>query len=107
LADPNLSEQSFQKVKAMTLGDLSSKENDFDYIASLNLKEMLFKGTPLAHSSIGNNSSIEALNLNDIKDFIKKHIVQRRAIIVIGGDIDIKDAKKYAKEVLSVLNAFI
>ncbi len=104
LADPNLSEQSFQKVKAMTLGDLSSKENDFDYIASLNLKEMLFKGTPLAHSSIGNNSSIEALNLNDIKDFIKKHIVQKRAIIVIGGDIDIKDAKKYAKEVLSVLN---
>ncbi len=104
LSDPNLSEQSFQRVKTMTLGDISSKENNFDYIADLNLKEMLFKDTPLGHSSLGSKKSIEALKLDDVKEFIKKHIVDSRAMVVIGGDVDESDAIKYAKKALSVLN---
>jgi predicted Zn-dependent peptidase len=105
LSDPNVSEESFQRVKTMTLGDISSKENNFDYIASLNLREMLFKGTSLGHSSLGTKKNIEDLKLDDVKDFIKKHIISSRAIVVIGGDVDESDAAKYAKEVLSVLNA--
>ncbi len=104
LNDPNLSEQSFQRVKTMTLGDISSKENDFDYIANLNLKEILFKDTPLGHSSIGTKKSIESLKLDDVKEFIKKYITDGRAIVVIGGDVDESDAIKYAKKALSVLN---
>ncbi len=103
LIDPNLTQSSFNKVKTMTIGDISSKDNDFDYMASLELKKMLFAGTPLGHSSLGNRRSINALKLEDVKDFIKKHIVSSRAIVVIGGDIDEKTAMKDVKSVLSEL----
>jgi predicted Zn-dependent peptidase len=103
LKDPNLTDSSFQKVKTMTLGAISSKEDDFDYTASVGLKKLLFAGTPLGHSSLGTKESIEKLKLDDIKNFIQKHIVTSRAIVVIGGDINEEDALKKVKDILSSL----
>ena len=103
LMDPNLTQSSFDKVKTMTLGEISSKQNNFDYVAALNLKEMLFKGTPLGHSSLGDKNSINSLKIDDVKNFISKHIVSSRAMVVIGGDVDEKEAIKYAKDILSSL----
>ncbi len=105
LSDPNLTQNSFDKVKTLTLGAISSKENDYDYIASVGLKKLLFKGTPLGHSSLGTKESIEKLSLKDIREFIQKHIVTSRAIVVIGGDIDEDKALQKVKDVLSVLKA--
>ena len=105
LSDPNLTQNSFDKVKTLTLGAISSKENDYDYIASVGLKKLLFKGTPLGHSSLGTKESIEKLSLKDIRGFIQKHIVTSRAIVVIGGDIDEDKALQKVKDVLSVLKA--
>jgi len=103
LQDPNLTNDSFKKVKTMTLGAISSKENDYDYIASNGLKKLLFAGTPLGHSSLGTKESIEKLKLINIEEFIKKHIVTSRAIVVIGGDINENEAFKKIWEILSVL----
>ncbi len=103
LKDPNLSEESLKKVKTMTLGELLSKEDDFDYIASLNLKEILFDGTPLGHNSLGNKESIKSLKLENIESFIRKHIVLNRAMVVIGGDIEETKAIKYIEKFLSEL----
>jgi len=103
LQDPNLTNDSFKKVKTMTLGAISSKENDYDYIASNGLKKLLFAGTPLGHSSLGTKESIEKLKLINIEEFIKKHIVTSRAIVVIGGDINENEAFKKIYEILSVL----
>ena len=41
LADPNFTEDALSKVKTTTIGALSRKENDFDYIASNELKSIL------------------------------------------------------------------
>jgi len=103
LKDPNLSEDSLKKVKTMTLGELLSKEDDFDYIASLNLKEILFDGTPLEHNSLGNKESIRSLKLENVESFVKKHIVLNRAMVVIGGDIEEAKAIKYIEKFLSEL----
>jgi len=104
LKDPNLTDTSFNKVKTMTLGEISSKQNNFDYVASVNLKKILFEGTPLGHSSLGDKKSIESLKLENIKKFVSKHIVSSRAMAVIGGDIDEKSALKYVQNILSVLS---
>ncbi len=99
LYDPNLTQDSFNKVRTMTLGNISSKENDFDYIAALKLKEMMFEGTPLGHSSLGTKKSIEGLRLSDVEKFIKKHIVTSRAMVVIGGDLSEKEALDNVKKI--------
>ena len=53
LQDPNLTQSAIDKVKTTTIGSLSSKANDFDYVASNELKKLLFAKTPLANPSSG------------------------------------------------------
>lgn len=101
LKSPNFSKESFDKIKLLTLGMLSSKESDFDYIANLNLQKLIFEGTPFAHAYNGDPQSIKALKLKDVESFYKEHINLESLIIVAGGDIDLDALKTMLKPVLS------
>ena len=105
LKEPNLTERSFKKVRTTTIGTLMRKESDYDYQASLLLKKSLFEGTPLARPADGTVEDIEALKLEDVKTFLKRHLALKRAIVVIGGDMSLEEAKRYGKNALSVLPA--
>lgn len=100
LKNPNFSKESFEKVKLLTLGMLSSKESDFDYIANLNLQKILFEGTPFAHAYYGDVKSIKNLKLKDVEAFYKEHVSLENVIIVAGGDIELLDVKKFLTPVL-------
>jgi predicted Zn-dependent peptidase len=93
LKDPNYTKDVIQKIKTTTIGSLSAKENDFDYVASNTLKAIMFRDTPLANPSSGTIKSIESITLEDVKNFIKKHLVSSRLIVAVGGDIDIDELK--------------
>lgn len=103
LKDPNFTKDALEKAKMMTLGKIEQRKSDFDYIASQNLKSELFKNTPLAHPYDGTTSSIAQIKLLDIKNFFKEALVLNRAIVVIGGDVEFEDAKKYILDVLEPL----
>ncbi len=103
LKDPNFTKEAFEKVKTMTLGNLKSKESDYDYIAALNLKLLMYENTPLGHPFLGDYRSINSLILKDVEDFAKKRVVLNRAIIVIGGDMSEEEALEEAKSVLEIL----
>jgi len=100
LEDPNFTDKSFKKIQQLTLGGLSSKKSDFDYIANLNLKKIIFKNTPLGNSFSGTEQSISNLKLEEVKSFYNDYIDLKNMIIVIGGDIDIEEAKISLKELL-------
>ncbi|WP_415396730.1 M16 family metallopeptidase [Sulfurimonas sp. CS5] len=102
LKDPNFSEEAISKVKTTTMGALSSKANDFDYVASNELKAVLFKGTPLANPASGTLDSVKSIELEDVKAFVKEHLVSSRLIVVVGGDVDINDVKV---EVVKIIQA--
>lgn len=103
LREPNLSEASFEKVKTVTLGALMRKESDYDYQASLLLKKQLFADTPLANPADGTPESIRALKLEEVQTFLRDHLVLKRAIVVIGGDMSLEEAKDFAKKALAPL----
>ncbi len=103
LQDPNFTQDTFNKIKTLTLGDLKRKETDYDYIASLNLKLLLFENTPLGHPFLGDYESINSLTLDDVKKFMKDRVVLKRAVIVAGGDIEEEEVKALSKEILEVL----
>ena len=44
------------------------------------------------------------MNWNRLKSFLKKHIVSNRLIVVIGGDISLKDTKKKLKVLISKMS---
>jgi predicted Zn-dependent peptidase len=103
LKDPNYCRESMSKIKTMTQGSLSRKENDFDYIASNELKSIMFKGTVLAQAALGTSESIKSITLRDVKKFIKEHLVLSRAIVVVGGDISIDEVRKQMTRILKDL----
>ena len=103
LKDPSFTPEALSKVKTMTLGTLSRKENDFDYIASNELKKLLFPKTPLAQPTLGTTQSVQSITLEDVKAFIKEHLVIARAIVVVGGDVDIDEVKKSVTKILKTL----
>merc|ERR1711941_224392 len=63
LKDPNYDKNVLEKIKTIKIGSLKRKENDFDYIASKNLKKMIFKGTALENTSSGTIESLESIKL--------------------------------------------
>ncbi len=101
LRDPNLTADALKKVKSVRLGSLARKQNDFDYVASNELKSIMFKNTPLANPSSGTIESVESIELSDIKEFLKEHLVSSRLIIVLGGDISLDKIKKKLKSIIS------
>ena len=103
--EPNFTEESLKKTKTITIGSLTRKENDYDYVANVALKGLLFKGTPLAHPSDGTKESLEAITLEDVRSFAQGHGELKRAILVVGGDISLKEAKRKGAQVLSSFKA--
>ena len=93
LSDPNLTKEVMGKVKATTIGGLSSKENNFDYVASNELKKVLFEGTPLANPASGTIDSVKSIELKDVENFLKKNLVSSKLIVVLGGDLDLNKVK--------------
>lgn len=104
LQDPNFSKEAVDKVKTMTLGSLSAKENNFDYVASNELKAVLFKGTVLASPASGTMDSVKSIELKDVKEFVASKLIYSNLIVVLGGDIDLKSAKKSIKKIIEKMS---
>ncbi len=101
LRDPNLSEDVVSKVKTTTIGSISSKVNDYDYVASNALKAMLFSGTPMANSDSGTIESVKSIELGDVKKFLLSHLVSSNLVVMVGGDIEIEDIKAKISKIIA------
>ncbi len=86
LTDPNLTQNTLDKIKQESINKLLAKENDFDYLANNGLSKLLFDGTPLAQ--IPTKESIQAITLEDIKEYLSKNLTLSRLVVVLGGDMD-------------------
>lgn len=104
LKDPNISEDALNNVKSKTVGSLSRKENDFDYVASNELKSIMFEGSTLANPSSGTIESVKSIELSDVDNFVKTHLVSSKLIVVIGGDVDLKSIKKKITKVIDSIS---
>ena len=103
LADPNYTQEAAERIKTQQIGWLTQKKSDFDYIASLGLKETLFQGTPLGRPRAGTIESISSITLEDMQHYITSHLGRNNAIVIIGGDVDAADAEKIISDVLALL----
>jgi len=105
LKDPNYDKKVLEKIKTLKIGSLKRKENDFDYIASKNLKKIIFKDTALANPALGTEESISKIDLDDVKGFLTKALDINNLIIVVGGDFEYDEIISKIKKSLNVLAA--
>ncbi len=103
LKDPNYTTEALAKIKRQKLGWLDQKKSDFDYQAGVLLRQTLFASTPLARAYEGTEESVRSIAIKDISSFINSHLGYNNAIVVMGGDISLKDAEHTTKEILSLL----
>ncbi|MGB5867402.1 MAG: pitrilysin family protein [Arcobacteraceae bacterium] len=102
LKDPNVTKDTLNKIKLLQVSKLQQKENDFDYIASKNLKKIQYKNTALEYTSSGEISNIEKIKLKDIKNNLKEILNLDNLIIVAGGDLTFDELKNDIKETLEI-----
>jgi zinc protease len=103
LKDPNYTDDTLSKIKTQKMGWLEQKKSDFDYLGALTLRQNLFEGTNLARDYEGTPTSIKSMTLEQMKNFIHSHLGYNNAIMVIGGDINLENAKEVTKNILSDL----
>jgi predicted Zn-dependent peptidase len=103
LLNPNFSKEAHKKVNMQTLGEILNKESDFDYIASLRLKELMYAKTPLGSANLGTKESLKKIDRASVEKFVKNHLDLSNLIVVIGGDIGADEVKILLKDALSSL----
>jgi len=105
LADPNIVQNSLDKIKTLQSSKLKQKENDFDYVASSKLKQITYKNTPLEHTSSGTIKTINNIELKDVKKRLKDILNIDNLIIAVGGDISFQEFASDIKPILKNLKA--
>ncbi len=103
LREPNYSKEAFEKIYQRQRGELTQKRSNYDYVASSNLKELLFGDTPAAYPNGGTLESLESIKLDNLKSHISSHIGKENLVVVIGGLIEEQKVLEYTSKILAVL----
>jgi len=67
------------------------------------ISKRMFKGTNYAWTPIGSFADLNAASIQDFQDFYDKYYVPNNATLVIAGDINEEDAKKYVTKYFSTI----
>ena len=103
LQNPNLKKSVLSRIKNSIKGRILQKSSDFDYIASTELKKLIFRGTPLENPKIGTIEDIEKIKLSHIKKFLEDSLTLKNLIPVIGGDLSEDEAIEIFAQILENL----
>lgn len=62
------------------------------------IKENMFQKHPYKHTTIGEMEHLDAATLDEFKAFFKKYYIPNNAVLVVAGDFDESQAKKWIQE---------
>ena len=101
LLKPRIEEKILQKLKINALGELASKNSDFDYLAKNLLNAQIFEYKEFQSPNDGDEKSIKALSLKDLQKFYKNFIHLGNLVVILGGDLEEKQAREELLKFLS------
>lgn len=99
--NPNLSDEAVKKVKTNFTGQLLQQESNYDYLASRELKGLIYE-KPLANYTTPNN--VEQITKEDVQEFLNQKLSLENIIVLTGGDYDLHEAKDDINDFLSIFN---
>ena len=97
ISQPQFTQQEFQRIKDQTLMSLKQQLERPGYIAKKAFYQSLYGQHPYAHQIAGDQDSVSAIQLTDIKKFYQQYYVSNNAILVIVGDLSEKQARETAE----------
>jgi zinc protease len=87
LLDPGWRAEDFERVKKNAINFLrvNLRSDNDEELANEVLEENIFQGTPYGHYSAGTVASLEAITLDDLKQFYRSNYCQENLILGIAG----------------------
>jgi zinc protease len=88
LTEPGFREDDFKRLKEAQLNGLREdlRSNNEEELGKERLQANLFAGTPYGHPALGSIAGIEAITLDDVKEFWRKAYARSNALMGIAGD---------------------
>jgi len=97
LTHPNFPESGFNREKMNALSALKQQAQKPQQVASRLFYSLLYPNQPYSNWVLGDEASINALTLAEIKAFYQKYYVAKNATVVIVGDVKAEDADAIAQ----------
>ncbi|KTC85199.1 M16 family metallopeptidase [Legionella brunensis] len=103
LNKPDFPQEAFQREKNQQLMVIAQAQESPDDVANLIFFKKLYQNHPYAHSIMGTEESVNAIELKHVRDFYKRYFVGSNAVIVIVGAIDQEKAHQLAEQLVQQL----
>nr|MBA3634531.1 insulinase family protein [Acidobacteriota bacterium] len=97
LLDPGFREDDFTRIKQDAINSLKVglRQSNDEELGKERLYNIIYKGHPYEHYTLGTVSSLEKMTLQDMKDFYKQNYTQANAVIGLSGGFD----NKFSREI--------
>lgn len=99
LSNPSFETEEFEKLKSQMTSGLKANADDPDAIAG-NLRGATLYGLEHPYGEVMTESTVEAVTLEDCKNYFSSYFRPNIAYMVVIGDITVKDAKKKLSKAL-------
>lgn len=97
--NPSFPQEEFEKTKSQMLSGLKANADDPDAISG-NLKGSTLYGLDHPYGEVMTEATVEAITLEDCKNYFDAYFRPNIAYMVVIGDITVKDAKKKLNKAL-------
>ena len=104
LLNPSFPEEEFTKLKSQMTSGLKANADDPDAISG-NLRGATLYGLNHPYGEVMTEATVEAVTLEDCKNYFSTYFRPNIAYMVVIGDITVKDAKKKLTKALKSWNA--
>ncbi|TRZ82184.1 MAG: insulinase family protein [Sediminibacterium sp.] len=94
---PALNVDELEKVRKQTISGIESSKDDADAISNNVMKKLVY-GAYHAFGEITTTTTVKAIKVEDVKNFIKTYWIPNNAYLVFVGDIDPANAKVLAEK---------
>ena len=94
---PALSSDELEKVRKQTISGIESNKDDADAISNNVMKKLVY-GANHAFGEITTTKTVNAVKVEDVKNFIKTYWIPNNAYLIFVGDIDPANAKLIAEK---------
>ncbi|MEA2572462.1 MAG: zinc protease [Acidobacteriota bacterium] len=99
LLDPGFRDEDFKRLKDAQLNGLreSLRNNNEEELGKEELQNRVYSGTPYGHTSLGTVAGIEAITIDDVRNFIATNYTRGNLVVGVAGN--------YSDELLSSLRS--
>ena len=89
LGEPGFREEDFRRLKDQQKNALVEdlRTNNEEELGKERLQALVFSGTPYGHPVLGSVAGLEAITLDDVRDFVKKAYTRAALRVGLAGDL--------------------